>query len=284
VIAYQVQLLSTSFGGQSYPCPSRGRQRPPGVEPFPVASYLYPPHLHCPTKSSFAICRRSLGITPSSITMYRPGNYICNMCRLLGRALPARTAGPKHRRPKSTSSTPSSEPIEDYYSLLLSQPLLQTVPTIRTSPSPRTPPPPDSKAANIAKARVVFGSRLAGPAERRREIDAKSSLIAGVLVPSRPQEPDNCCMSGCVNCVWDIYRDDLEEWAAKSREARMKEMQLKGAQESGSMDDDRGGSETNWSLDEGQDLFANVPVGIREFMRTEKILKERHLKEGTKRG
>lgn len=64
----------------------------------------------------------------------------------------------------------------------------------------------------------------------------------------------------------------------------MKEMQLKGAQESGSMDDDRGGSETNWSLDEGQDLFANVPVGIREFMRTEKILKERHLKEGTKRG
>ncbi|MCJ1243195.1 hypothetical protein MMC30_000392 [Trapelia coarctata] len=214
--------------------------------------------------------------------MYRLGHYICNTCRLLGRALPARTTSPRHRRPKSTSSTPSSEPIEDYYSLLLSQPLSQTAPATRTSPEPQTPPPPDPKAANIAKARVVFGSRLAGPAKRRREIDAKSSLIAGVLVPPRPQEPDNCCMSGCVNCVWDIYRDDLEEWAAKSREVRMKEVQMKGAERSGSMDDDGGGSETNWSVGEGQDLFANVPVGIREFMRTEKKLKEKHMREGTK--
>ena len=91
-------------------------------------------------------------------------------------------------------------------------------------------------------------------------------------------------MSGCVNCVWDVYRDDLEEWAAKSREARVKEMRMKGSEESGSMDDDGGGSETNWSFSEGQDLFANVPIGIREFIRTEKILKERHLKEGTKGG
>lgn len=91
-------------------------------------------------------------------------------------------------------------------------------------------------------------------------------------------------MSGCVNCVWDIYRDDLEEWAAKSREAQMKEMQMRRADESGTMDDDGGGSETNWSVSEGQDLFANVPVGIREFMKTEKILKERHMKDGTMGG
>ena len=222
-------------------------------------------------------------MTPSP-TMYRPAAYICNTCRLLGRALPARTTAPSRRRPKSTSSTPPAEPIEDYYSLLLSQPLSQTAPATRTSPKPQTSPSPDSKAANIAKARVVFGSRLAGPAERRQEIDAKSTLIAGILVPPRPQEPDNCCMSGCVNCVWDIYRDDLEEWAAKSREAQMKEMQMRRADESGTMDDDGGGSETNWSVGEGQDLFANVPVGIREFMKTEKILKERHMKDGTMGG
>lgn len=49
-----------------------------------------------------------------------------------------------------------------------------------------------------------------------------------------------------------------------------------------SMDDDGGGSETNWDEngilevgERGKDLFEGVPVGIREFMRTEKRLKER---------
>ena len=73
----------------------------------------------------------------------------------------------------------------------------------------------------------------------------------------------------------------MEEWAAKSREARMKEMQARGSESSGSMDDDGGGSETNWTQAGDGDLFANVPIGIREFMKTEKLLKERHIKEGT---
>ncbi|KAK5006624.1 hypothetical protein LTR28_006270, partial [Elasticomyces elasticus] len=41
-----------------------------------------------------------------------------------------------------------------------------------------------------------------------------------------------------------------------------------------SMDDDGGGSETGWDQGSSGDLFGNVPVGIREFMRTEKMLKE----------
>ena len=193
---------------------------------------------------------------------------------------------PRRIRSKSTKSihVPQNEaPIDDYYSLLLSQPLASKAPMTRTSPEPQTSQPATEKEATIQKARVVFGSRLAGPAERRRTIEAKSRMIAGVLVPPRPQEPDNCCMSGCVNCVWDLYRDDLEEWASKSADARRRSMMAQGQALGGSMDENGGGSETGWASP-GPDLLAGIPVGIREFMKNEKILKERHRKEGTRGG
>ena len=137
-----------------------------------------------------------------------------------------------------------------------------------------------------------------------------------MLVPPKPEEPDNCCMSGCVNCVWDRFRDEMEEWAAASTEA---EQRLR-AQEAGvaaaadsmtkpstptvdrgaiSMDDDGGGSAGNWGVGEihqqgagtklakdfwDDELYKNVPVGIREFMKQEKKLKEKHIQEGTSGG
>lgn len=93
-------------------------------------------------------------------------------------------------------------------------------------------------------------------------------------------------MSGCVNCVWDRYRDELEDWAAASAEARQKLKAQRAAANAAaseaatSMDDDGGGSETNWEEDTGgKDLFEGVPVGIREFMKIEKRLKEQHKKQ-----
>ena len=194
-----------------------------------------------------------------------------------------------------------------------------TAPTV--SPEP-TPPPSSAEE----KARVVFGSRLAGPIERAERLAAlrkQSTRIAGVLVPPRPEEPDNCCMSGCVNCVWDRYRDEMEEWVAASAEAE-KALQAQQQQQAPapapatprsapdvvssavaaphqppatgalSMDDDGGGSEANWQADLKKadrpkiakdlwdnDLYKNVPVGIREFMKQEKRLKEKHAREGT---
>lgn len=139
-------------------------------------------------------------------------------------------------------------------------------------------------------------------------------MIAGVRVPPKPQEPDNCCMSGCVNCVWDTFRDDMEEWASQSAKAekalqaqmaqgrvdvlgavdvvkRTKSPSVRDINPAMTMDDDGGGSETNWPVDKlekpkisknlwNEDLYKNIPVGIREFMKTEKKLKERHELEG----
>ncbi|KAI1208655.1 oxidoreductase-like protein [Annulohypoxylon truncatum] len=188
--------------------------------------------------------------------------------------------------------------------------------------SPSGPQTSAKPATAQEKARIIFGSRLVGPAERAERLAAirnRSTLIAGVLVPPRPEEPDNCCMSGCVNCVWDRFRDDMEEWVAASAraEAALQAQRSQKARTPGkvaetvqgteqripdragpagavSMDDDGGGSETNWQTDLkmadqpkiakdlwDDDLYKNVPVGIREFMKQEKKLKEKHIKEGT---
>ena len=95
--------------------------------------------------------------------------------------------------------------------------------------------------------------------------------------------------------MWDDYRDDIEQWAGRVREAQAKvqsddrttpkvymnrpEVQASSA----SMDDDGGGSEALWDApggksgisDLGKELFQGIPVGIREFMATEKRIRER---------
>jgi hypothetical protein len=101
-------------------------------------------------------------------------------------------------------------------------------------------------------------------------------------------------MSGCVHCVWDDYRDEVESWAVRLRQAQAKAHGMgmhspkvgmsrpEVADASISMDDDGGGSEALWdsasTLAPGEDLFQGIPIGIREFMATEKRLRDRKKK------
>ncbi|KAK2049394.1 hypothetical protein LZ31DRAFT_457031 [Colletotrichum somersetense] len=199
--------------------------------------------------------------------------------------------GPAPIEPSKTQA----HPLGAYYEAILNDP--QPIPEVKpeeppsSSPVPTTPPP---KSA-AERAAIVFGSPLAGPAARKQrleELRQKSTVIAGVRVPPRPEEPDNCCMSGCVDCVWERYREEMEDWSAANTEAQLKLRQQKRVSDSVSMDDDGGGSETNWvpkdpkiAKDMWDDkLYNDVPVGIREFMKTEKKLKAIHQKEGTQGG
>lgn len=77
----------------------------------------------------------------------------------------------------------------------------------------------------LERAKTIFGGRLAGEktksslsSSRYASQSDKVFNIAGVLVPAaRPKEPDNCCMSGCVNCVWELYNDDLNYYKQQRR-------------------------------------------------------------------
>ena len=94
-----------------------------------------------------------------------------------------------------------------------------------------------------------------------------------------------------MNCVWDLYREEVEEWAARQKKAYRREVAqqsekaraMRGRGRRSSGDDTEGGTGDvdevggNFEgLDLGDEgLFEKIPVGIREFMNTEKRLRER---------
>lgn len=85
-------------------------------------------------------------------------------------------------------------------------------------------------ASDEERMKSVFGGRIKGepPRSTSRILTGGIKTIAGVNVPGRPLEPDNCCMSGCVNCVWEIYNEDIRDWKEKRKIAADK---IKGTNE-----------------------------------------------------
>jgi hypothetical protein len=203
------------------------------------------------------------------------------------------------------SDAAQAHSLSGYYADILNMDSPYRKPALITRPVDQpaeetTPEPTDSPKSPQDKMSIVFGTRLASPGYRSTRYNPTTTspestwrTINGVAIPPRPEEPDNCCMSGCVHCVWDDFRDEMEEWAGRVEHAKAKSeaktrttdmlhtprREVENA--STSMDDDGGGSEANWSLpDESEDLFAGIPVGIREFMRTEKRLRQKRQHDG----
>ncbi|KAL8743933.1 MAG: hypothetical protein Q9190_003766 [Brigantiaea leucoxantha] len=218
---------------------------------------------------------------------------------------PAKTLGffkraihttPVFRIPRQASSP------DDYYSLLLAQPLTSAAPTTFSPPSS---PHPSSTTPKISRKpqssskpdiSVIFGTPLAGPSAARRRAGYGESLQERGI--ERPREPDNCCMSGCVNCVWDTYREEMEAWAERrkiglnadrtavaNKERIANQITARGDRFIGAKSGGLGirhmdEEPRKINLQDEDHLFDSVPVGIREFMATEKRLKEKRESHG----
>ncbi|KAH7311548.1 oxidoreductase-like protein [Stachybotrys elegans] len=158
------------------------------------------------------------------------------------------------RKPKSETSAATTTPSEP----------IETTPTDSQSP-----------LGQLRRRRAEY-------LEHGSSKQAQSTYVAGVYIPPKPEEPDNCCMSGCVNCVWDRYREDFEEWTAQTKEAEARLAQAKSDKSAAKAPSPVSAEPSAASKDMwDESAFQGVPVGIREFMRLEKQLKKRHGEEST---
>ncbi|ORZ32106.1 hypothetical protein BCR44DRAFT_1441091 [Catenaria anguillulae PL171] len=72
--------------------------------------------------------------------------------------------------------------------------------------------------ASLASTAVKSPTKLLAAEPSKSKEDTRNSHLAfAEPVPTQPDPPDNCCMSGCIHCVWNLYVDDyhqLNEWMA----------------------------------------------------------------------
>lgn len=95
----------------------------------------------------------------------------------------------------------------------------------------RTTPNPAQRSSSAESPATAIESNTA---ERRREeqlskSDKQPVYVRGVLVPRTPDAPgpEDCCMSGCARCVYDLYKEDLEDYQERMSEVRKKLEEMK---------------------------------------------------------
>ncbi|PVH16792.1 uncharacterized protein CXQ87_004347 [Candidozyma duobushaemuli] len=140
-----------------------------------------------------------------------------------------------------------------------------------------------SAEERIAK---VFGGRIKG--EERQSSSrvnvGEPRIIAGVTVPDKPKEPDNCCMSGCINCVWELYNDDVKDWNDRRALAAGKLKEQGGLWPADfyppvkllnkeNIPEELAKASDAEKDSAAEEAWGGVPVAIRVFAQTEKRLK-----------
>ncbi|KAI8804562.1 oxidoreductase-like protein [Cladochytrium replicatum] len=100
-------------------------------------------------------------------------------------------------------------------------------------------------------------SSIAQPSTAAEEVNIREIDELGLAVPSPPTD---CCMSGCVHCIWDIYQEDMDNYR-KERDRRKRSSGVTSGADYGSNDGlpDRG---------------VAIDPGMKAFLELERKLKE----------
>ncbi|KAG0292182.1 hypothetical protein BGZ98_002683 [Dissophora globulifera] len=109
--------------------------------------------------------------------------------RLHSAADPARFQGQSAQPETPTSTVPTPDEAKKGYSN-----------TLQSAAAART--------ENTLPTAASRGSTLSQPAA------AKANVYHGFVIPIKPTPPgaEDCCMSGCAHCVYDIYEEDRQDY------------------------------------------------------------------------
>ena len=93
---------------------------------------------------------------------------------------------------------------------------MEEVSTSHDVPTLHTPPPlPDDSDADIRPA-------LSAITRDNPDVKRFSEVVPGKGPP--PEPPVDCCMSGCANCVWIQYAEELRDYYRDGNERALREI------------------------------------------------------------
>lgn len=67
------------------------------------------------------------------------------------------------------------------------------------------------KARAIAK-EILQSKATTSLIDHDHKMAEKSKEVAREIVKAFPEEPTNCCMTGCANCVWLVYAQEISDY------------------------------------------------------------------------
>ncbi|GHJ90279.1 hypothetical protein NliqN6_6681 [Naganishia liquefaciens] len=185
-----------------------------------------------------------------------------------------------------------------------------TASTIPVTGSFQHVPPPSEAGVNTTDtaADAPIGGRKATPLPAMQPLHpepvkgvkprSEEIRVAGVVIPPKPHPPgsDECCMSGCVNCVYTLYADDLlaynesishalsalrafnipkTEWPTEVRAFADKgQTGDASAAAFGSKREEKAGTVTRETI--MRDVLEDVDPALRAFLELENKIKARH--------
>lgn len=183
-----------------------------------------------------------------------------------------------------------------------------TISTIPAASSFQTVPPPTASKDGIRKAIPIPAmatptSEVVKSEKDKVEDKDKEMIVQGIVIPPKPVPPKDdgmspstdlnvglvlmteCCMNSCVNCVYNLYADDLEAYTSALDEAHSAvisaEIPISQWPEAvRRLDGKKGGKEGVRKEEMGKMEDGMDPV-VLAFLDMERRLKKKQLDKGT---